>query len=105
MMLEIIYIVFMGHSLLEDRALFSHWIVPLTLYVDLPSLPIMLLPQSNLDLPGGSDSKVSAYNTGDPGSIPGSGRSPGEGNGNPPHYLAWKIPWTEDAGRLQSMGS
>ena len=35
------------------------------------------------DFPGGSDSKVSAYNAGDPGSIPGSGRSSGEGNGNP----------------------
>ena len=33
--------------------------------------------------PGGSDSKASAYNAGDPGSIPGLGRSPGEGNGNP----------------------
>ena len=33
------------------------------------------------DFPGGSDGKVSAYSTGDPGSIPGSGRSPGEGNG------------------------
>ena len=32
--------------------------------------------------PGGSDSKASACNAGDPGSIPGSGRSPGEGNGN-----------------------
>ena len=32
--------------------------------------------------PGGSDGKVSAYNAGDLGSIPGSGRSPGEGNGN-----------------------
>ena len=30
--------------------------------------------------------KVSAYNAGDPGSIPGLGRSPGEGNGNPPQY-------------------
>ena len=37
----------------------------------------------HLSFPGGSDSKVSAYNVGDPGSIPGSGRSPGEGNGNP----------------------
>ena len=36
--------------------------------------------------PGGSDSKVSACNVGDPGSIPGSGRSPGEGNGNPLQY-------------------
>ena len=32
---------------------------------------------------GGSDSKASACNAGNPGSIPGSGRSPGEGNGNP----------------------
>ena len=36
-----------------------------------------------IDFPGGSDSKVSAYNSGDLGSIPGLGRSPGEGNGNP----------------------
>ena len=36
--------------------------------------------------PSGSDGKVSAYNTGDPGSIPGLGRSPGEGNGNPLQY-------------------
>ena len=35
------------------------------------------------DFTGGSDAKASAYNAGDPGSIPGSGRSPGEGNGNP----------------------
>ena len=33
--------------------------------------------------PGGSGVKASAWNAGDPGSIPGSGRSPGEGNGNP----------------------
>ena len=37
-------------------------------------------------LPGGSDSKASAHNVGDPGSIPGSVRSPGEGNGNPLQY-------------------
>ena len=36
--------------------------------------------------PGGSDSKESACNVGDPGSIPGSGRSPGEGNGSPLQY-------------------
>ena len=35
------------------------------------------------DFPGGSDSKASVYNAGDLGSIPGSGRSAGEGNGNP----------------------
>ena len=111
-----------------------------------------------IDFPGGSHGKASAYNVGDPGSIPGSGRSPGEGNGNPLQYsclptqkrgskkymrtslvaqtvkrlstmretqvqslgredplekemaihsstTAWKIPWTEEPGRLQSMGS
>ena len=36
-----------------------------------------------LQCPGGSDNKASFYNAGDPGSIPGLGRSPGEGNGNP----------------------
>ena len=36
------------------------------------------------DFPGGSDGKASAYNAGDLGSIPGLGRSPGEGNSNPP---------------------
>ena len=55
--------------------------------------------------PGGQMVKKSACNVGDPGSIPGSGRSPGEGNGNPFSTLAWKIPWTEDPSRLQYMGS
>ena len=36
--------------------------------------------------PGSSDGKASAYNAGDPGLIPGSGRSPGEKNGNPLQY-------------------
>ena len=44
-------------------------------------------------------------NAGDVGSIPGSGRSPGEGNDYPSTILAWKIPWTEEPGGLQSMGS
>ena len=39
-----------------------------------------------LDFSGGSDGKASAYNAGDQGSIPGLGRSPGEGNGNPLQY-------------------
>ena len=57
------------------------------------------------DFPGGSDSKVSACNVGDLGLIPGLGRSSGEGNGNPLQYSSWKIPWMEEPGRLQSMGS
>ena len=36
-----------------------------------------------MDFPGGSDGKASVYNAGDLGLIPGSGRSSGEGNGNP----------------------
>ena len=62
--------------------------------------------QSNVSVfPGRSDGKVSAYNVGDLGSIPGSGRSPEEGNGNPLQYSCLENPWTEDPGRLQSMGS
>ena len=52
--------------------------------------------------PVGSDSKESACNAGDPGSIPGSGRSPGEGNGNPLWYSCLENPWTVELGRLQS---
>ena len=54
------------------------------------------------DFPGGSEGKASAYNVGDLGSIPGSGRSPGEGNGNLLSILAWKIPWAVEPGRLYS---
>ena len=41
---------------------------------------------------GGSEVKVSARNAGDLGSIPGSGRSPGEGNGNPLQYSCLENP-------------
>ena len=98
-----------------------------------------------LGFPDSLAGKESACNEGDPGSIPGSGRSPGEGIGYLLQYswaslmaqlvknlpamqetwvhslgredplekemethsrtLAWKIPWTEETGRLQSMGS
>ena len=42
---------------------------------------------ANTDFPGGSNGKASVYNAGDPGSIPGLGRSPGGGNGNPLQYF------------------
>ena len=45
-----------------------------------------------VDFPGGSEGKVSACNAGDPGSIPGSGRSPGEGNGNPLQHCCLENP-------------
>ena len=53
--------------------------------------------------PSGSDGKESACNLGDLDLIPGSGRSPGEGNGYPLQYSCWRIPWTEEPGRLQSI--
>ena len=55
--------------------------------------------------PGGADGKVSACNAGDLGSVPGWGRSPGEGHGNPLQYSRLENPWTEENGGLQSMGS
>ena len=54
--------------------------------------------------PGGSDGKESACNAGDPGSIPGSGTSPGEGNDNIFSVLTWRIPWIEEPGGQQSTG-
>ena len=44
------------------------------------------------DFPGGSDGKASAYSVGDPGSTPGSGRSPEEGNGNSLQYFCLENP-------------
>ena len=45
--------------------------------------------------PDGAEVKVSVSNAGDLGSIPGLGRSPGEGNATYSSILAWRIPWTE----------
>ena len=47
--------------------------------------------------PGGSDGKASACNAGDPGSIPGLGRSPGEGNGNPLQHSCLENPTDGEA--------
>ena len=52
----------------------------------------LLGEMSTTHFPGGSDSKASAYNAGDLGSIPGSGRSPGEGKGNPFQYSCLENP-------------
>ena len=51
-----------------------------------------------LDFPGGSDGKASVYNVGDLGSIPGSGRIPGEGNGNPLQYSCLENPTDGEPG-------
>ena len=47
--------------------------------------------------PGGSDGKVSVYNVGDLGSMPGLGRFPGEGNGNPLQYSCLENPMDREA--------
>ena len=54
---------------------------------------------------GGSDGKESACNAGDLGSMPGFGRSPGEEEATHSSILAWRIPWTEEPGGLQSLRS
>ena len=55
--------------------------------------------------PRSSVGKESACNAGDLGSIPGSGRSPGEGNGNPLQCSCLENPMDKEAGKLKSMGS
>ena len=50
-----------------------------------------------MDFPGDSVGKESACNAGDPGSIPGLGRSPGEGNGNPLQYSCLENPMDRGA--------
>ena len=54
----------------------------------------------SMGFPGGSEVKASAYNAGDLGSIPGPGRSPGEGKQTHSSILAWRIPWMEEPGGL-----
>ena len=54
---------------------------------------------------GGSVVKNLPANAGDTGSIPGSGRSPEGGSGNPLQYYCLENPWTEEPSRLQTMGS
>ena len=54
--------------------------------------------------PGGSDGKESACNAGDPGSVPGLERSPGEGHGNPLQYLCLENPMDRGAWRATVHG-
>ena len=50
-----------------------------------------------LDFPSGLDGKASGCNAGDPGSVPGLGRSPGEGNGSPLQYSRLENPMDHGA--------
>jgi len=58
-----------------------------------------------LGFTGGSDSKESACHMGDPSSIPGWEDPLEKGMATHSSILAWRNPWTEEPGRLQSMGS
>ena len=69
------------------------------------NIDIYTLTCVKLGFSGGSCSKESACSAEDLGSIPRSGRSPGEGNGYHSSILAWKIPGTEEPCRLQFTGS
>ena len=62
-------------------------------------LPNML----DMGFSGGSVVKNPTANARNAGLIPGLGRCPGGGNGNPLQYSSWRIPWTEEPGGLQSM--
>ena len=52
----------------------------------------VIQPRHFCSFPGGLDGKASVYNAGDPGLIPGSGRSLGEGNGNPLQHSCLEDP-------------
>ena len=68
-------------------------------------LPILIfLPTIKQDFPGGPDGKVSVYNAGDLGSIPGLGRSPGEGNGNPLQDYCLENPMDRGAQQATVLG-
>ena len=62
------------------------------------------IPVVYMGLPWWFNSTNPSASAGDVGSILGSGRSPGEGNGNPFHYSCLRILGTGELGRLQSMG-
>ena len=64
------------------------WVMPGLVFKWFP-LCELILPRG---FPSGSDVKASTRNAGDPGSIPGLGRSPGEGNGNPLQYSCLENP-------------
>ena len=62
-------------------------------------------PSCYKGFPGGTEGKESACNAGDPGSIPRQGDPLEKGMATNSCILAWRIPWTEEPGQLQSTGS
>ena len=78
-------------------------------YVSHVELPFDSSQHRTQGFPGGTSGKEPTCQCGRckrcGSSVPGSGRSPREGYGNPLQYSCWRIPWTEEPGRLQSIGS
>ena len=68
-----------------------NWVITADLYCS------ELIADLEEEFPGGSDGKASAHNAGDQGSIPGLGRSRGEGNGNPIQYSCLENPMDRGA--------
>ena len=66
---------------------------------------LVLFQPSLSEFPGGSDGKESAWNAGDPDSIPGQKDPQEKRMATHSSILAWRIPWTEEPGRLQSRRS
>ena len=87
----------------------GHLLVGRTLSVDTNAgearSVIYISPRALEGFPGGSDGKEAACKAGDLGSIPGLGRSPGGGHGNPLQYSCLENPMDREPGGLQSMGS
>ena len=79
----------------------STWIIQ----ASLPSSKYLIQNNLSRDFPGGSDSKESPCNAGDLGSILSQEDPLEEGMATHSSILAWRIPWTEESVRLQSMGS
>ena len=79
----------------ETPIQFLAWEVPLEKGMALPT-------PAFLDSPGGSEGNEPACNMGDLSSFPQLGRSPGGRHDYPFQYFAWRIPWTEEPGRLYS---
>ena len=92
-----------------DTERFSPWVLnklrTVYFYKICPHIHIYTQIFIHMGFPDGSMVKNPPVKTGDSGSIPGFGRSPRVGNSNPLQILAWEIPWTEEPGRLQSIGS
>ena len=88
---------FAHYRMLYTYLFFYFWLHHLPCWIlfrqpGIETRPLTVSMWSPEDFPGASDGKASAHNAGDLGSIPGLGRSPGEGNGNPLQYSCLENP-------------